>query len=486
MNNIRPVRDCRYRPPPSEHEMREAFQVNQLHELVLSGDMEACRALIIQNPRIVNCIIDEVGSALHCAAAAGHAEVINNLIEMGADPDIQYLNHTPLHLAVCMGRTEAVKALLKNDSNPEACRDGGFNPGPLQDACLRGDIEIAQLLIAAGASVDRPDYEGLQPLHLAARHDYPDLIQMLLEAGADPNMHADRSHRTPIHRAASYGNLRTVRALLAGGADPDGFRVNMSCCKRRRTVNHFPPIAFAIINDHCHVVAELVQSGADLKSPVEIKVALGEVVDELNRNSWKKDSADYNPCAMGVIILPERHMADVDFTTMKDFSDAPPADRKIREIYRDPLPSCIGQEKREKLFGKFGPDDPVFDVTMEPLKYSVYTEKAEIIGLLLSSGRYSSSEVDAMKSLAWSCQLTRSQEALNKNSGSNQPERTNVSTGRKICGRSGLRRSKKQNTECAGINQQKIESERPSSDKVRQTGKRRNPESRVMASDGNG
>ena len=236
------------------------------------------------------------------------------------------------------------------------------------------------------------------------------------------------------------------------------------------TVNHFPPIAFAIINDHCDVVAELVQSGADLKSPVEIKAALGEVVDELNRKSRKNATADYNPCAMGVIILPERHMVDVDVTTMNDFSNAAPADRKIREIYRDPLPPCIDQEKREKLFGKFGPDHPVFDVTMEPLKYSVYTEKAEIIGLLLSSGKYSSREIDAMKSLAGSCQLTRSLEALNKNSGSNQPESMNVSTGRKIGGRSGLQMSKKQDTQYAGINRQKIESERPSSDMVRQTG----------------
>ena len=468
MNNIRPLRDCRYHPPLSEHEKREVFQVNRLHELVRTGDMEACRALIIQNPRIVNCIKDEVGSALHCAAAVGHVEVINNLIEMGADPDIQYLSHTPLHLAVCMSRTEAVKALLKKGSNPEAYRDGGFNPGPLQDACLKGDIEIAQALIEAGASIDRHDYEGVQPLHYAAIHDDPDLIQMLLEAGADPNMRADRSYRTPIHRAASYGNLRTVRALLAGGADPDGFRVNMSCCKRMRTVNHFPPIAFAIINDHYDVVAELVQSGADLKSPVEIKAALGEVVDELNRNSWKNATADYNPCAMGVIILPER--VDVDVTTMNNFSNATPSERKIRETYRDPLPPCIDQEKREKLFGKFGPDHPVFDVTMEPLKYSVYTEKAEIIGLLLSSGKYSSREIDAMKSLAGSCQLTRSLEALNKNSGSNQPESINVLTGRKIGGRSGLQMSKQQDTQCAGINQQKIESESPSSDKVRQTG----------------
>ena len=418
MNNIRQVIDYRYHPQPSEHEREVESQVNQLHELVLSGDMEACRGLIIQNPQIVNHIKKEVGSALHCAAAGGHAEIIKNLIEMGADPYRQYLSHTPLHLAVCMGHTEAVKVLLEEGSDPEAYQDGGFNPGPLHDACLRGDIEIAQALIEAGARPARGDYEGLQPLHYAAIHDDPDLIQMLLDAGADPNMLADRSYRNPIHRAASYGNLRTVRALLAGGADPDGFRVNMSCSERVPAINHFPPIAFAIISDHCEVVAELVQSGADLKSPVEIRKALEEVVAELNRNSRHEATTDYNPCAMSEIFLPDhvmlRHMAGVDVRTMEDFSNAAaPASREIREINRDPLPPCIDQEKREKLFGKFGPDHSVFDVTMEPLKYCVYTEKAEIIGLLLSSGKYSSSEVDAMKSLAESLQLTRSLEALN-------------------------------------------------------------------------
>lgn len=434
MNNICQVIDYRYHPQPSEHEKRVESQVNQLHELVLSGDMEACRGLIIQNPQIVNHIKKEVGTALHCAAAGGHAEVIKNLIEMGANPHREYLDHTPLHLAVRMGHTEAVKVLLEKGSNPEAYQDGGFNPGPLHDACLKGDIEIAQALIEAGAGPARHDYEGLQPLHCAAIHDDPDLIQMLLDAGADPNMLADRTYRTPIHRAASYGNLRTVRALLAGGADPDGFRVNMSCCERVPAVNHFPPIAFAIINDHCNVVAELVQSDADLKPPVEIREALEEVVAELNRNSRHEATADYNPCAMSEVFLPDhvmlRHMLDMEVTTMEDFNNAVPVGREIREINRDPLPPCIDQEKREKLFGKFGPGHPVFDGVMEPLKYCVYTGKDEIIGLLLSSGKYSSGEIDAMKSLAESLQLTRSLEALNKGSGSNQPKSINVSTGR--------------------------------------------------------
>ena len=443
MYNI--CRQIDYRPQPqlTEQQLREESLVDQLHELINCGDMEACRSLIRQNPRIINRIKRDVGSALHCAVAAGHAEVIRSLIEMGAVPDKPYLDYTPLHLAVSMGHIEAVKVLLEKGSCPEAYEDGGFCPGPLHDACYKGYIEIAQALIGAGARVARHDYEGLQALHYAAVHDDPDLTQMLLDAGADPNVLADRQYRTPIHRAAINGNLQTVKVLLAGGADPDGFRVSISCCARLPTTNHFPPIAYAIINDHCDVVAELVQSGADLKSPVKIREAFEEVVEELDRksrlvNEDNEAAPDFDLHSLGPLIIPDHvflcHMQGGGVSTMEGSSDAiitpDCGDQENTGINHSPLPQCITREKERKLFGKFGRDHPVFDGTMESLKYSVYTEKEDIIRLLLSSGKYSSSEIDSMKELAVTHELTRSLAALNKKSGSDQPGDRDVLTGK--------------------------------------------------------
>ena len=422
MYNICRVADFRPQPIPTEQQVREQSQVSQLHELINCGDMDACRILIIQNPGIINIIKPEVGAALHCAVAAGHAEVIRNLIEMGANPDLTYLDHTPLSQAVSMGQIEAVKVLLEKDANPEGCLDGGECPGPLHDACHKGYIEIAEALIGAGALVARQDYEGLQALHHAATHDDPVLTSMLLDAGADPNMLAHDRYRTPMHRAAINGNLQTLRVLLAAGADPDGFRVTRTCCERRAITNQFPPIAYAIINDHYDVVAELVQSGADLKSPVQIREAFGDVVRDLedkSRYASYEDSPGSGPLTVHVFMSP---MSDV--ATTQAFNNAAPArdNPQIRRFNHRPLPPCINREKEQRLFGKFGRDHPVFDGTMEVLKYSVYTEKADIIALLLSSGKFSSSEVDSMKELAGACQLTRSLEALNKHAGAIKPE----------------------------------------------------------------
>ena len=60
----------------------------------------------------------------------------------------------------------------------------------------------------------------------------------------------------------------------------------------------------------------------------------------------------------------------------------------------------------------------------------MYTEKADIIRLLLSSGKYSGSEIDAMKELAESRELIRSLAALKEKSGSDQPGDRDVSTGK--------------------------------------------------------
>ncbi len=410
--------EYRLQPIPTEQQMREQSQLSTLYEFINCGNMDACRILIMQNPGIINLVKPAVGSALHCAVAAGNAEVIRNLIEMGAHPDLAYLRHAPLGLAVCLGNIEAVKVLLEKGANPEGFRDGGLCPGPLHDACRKGYTEIAEALIEAGALVTRQDYLGQQALHYAAANDDPILTSMILDAGANPDLLADEYYRTPMHRAATNGNLQTLRVLLAADADPDGFRVTHTCCADLTIVNHFPPIAYAIINDHCDVVAELIQSGADLKSPVKIREAFEDVVTELEKNSQRtsyEDSPGSDPVSPHDSMSP---VSGVDVTTTEASGTAAPApDAPQIRINHSPLPARINREKEQRLFGKFGRDHPVFDGTMEVLKYSVYTEKADIIGLLLSSGKFSGSEVNSMKELAGTWQLMRSLEALNKHAG---------------------------------------------------------------------
>jgi ankyrin repeat protein len=60
------------------------------------------------------------------------------------------------------------------------------------------------------------------PLHLAARHNRPGAIRLLIERGADVDAREFPDNAAPLHFAATYGDLETVRLLVEAGADVDG------------------------------------------------------------------------------------------------------------------------------------------------------------------------------------------------------------------------------------------------------------------------
>jgi hypothetical protein len=94
-------------------------------------------------------------------------------------------------------------------------------------ACLQGDVEIAQMLLAAKATIDCRTDTGMTPL-LAAVDAYDNgsvVLSTLLDAGADPNL-ADWDGLTPLMEAAQHGRADAVWLLLRHGADPT--RLNRS------------------------------------------------------------------------------------------------------------------------------------------------------------------------------------------------------------------------------------------------------------------
>lgn len=61
---------------------------------------------------------------------------------------------------------------------------------------------------------------GYTPLIYAAREGHQDIVQLLLELGADPDAATQAGRATALHRAAFMGHQAIVQLLLAGGATP--------------------------------------------------------------------------------------------------------------------------------------------------------------------------------------------------------------------------------------------------------------------------
>jgi ankyrin repeat protein len=91
----------------------------------------------------------------------------------------------------------------------------------LHFAAFFGRFEAAALLIERGAEVDafgRGWMTGTA-MHSAVSRLQSDVLRILLEAGANPNVRQSAGW-TPLHAAAMNGDLTSVELLLASGADP--------------------------------------------------------------------------------------------------------------------------------------------------------------------------------------------------------------------------------------------------------------------------
>lgn len=94
--------------------------------------------------------------------------------------------------------------------------DGEF---PLKTACWLGNREIVELLIENGADVNLADESEFDTsLMMASRHGHAEIVRLLLKNAVDVNAQDDYDN-TSLTRAAEWGHLEVVRLLLENGAN---------------------------------------------------------------------------------------------------------------------------------------------------------------------------------------------------------------------------------------------------------------------------
>eukprot|EP00854_Cymbomonas_tetramitiformis_P008298 gene8298-9857_t len=95
----------------------------------------------------------------------------------------------------------------------------GFK-GEVEDGCTvlhwaseKGRVDVVDLLLEAGANANALDEDNWTPLHLAVQHTHEEVTNALLMADADTNIQTKWGH-TPLHWAAMYGIEGLVQLLL--------------------------------------------------------------------------------------------------------------------------------------------------------------------------------------------------------------------------------------------------------------------------------
>ncbi|MCA9775601.1 MAG: ankyrin repeat domain-containing protein [Candidatus Eremiobacteraeota bacterium] len=122
------------------------------------------------------------------------------------------------------GLTDLVKGLL--DMGADVNQGGYGSETPLHKAARMGSVEVAKLLLERGANPEARNSGGATPLHLTSN---PEMIELLLEAGASENVYDNYGSLPPIVsergvfllRAVQDGNLQKIDEYLNQGLTPD-------------------------------------------------------------------------------------------------------------------------------------------------------------------------------------------------------------------------------------------------------------------------
>jgi uncharacterized protein len=259
-------------------------------------------------------------TALMWAAARRHPEMIDLLTAHGAAVDARstvrdYQRHiqaegrpksldsggfTPLLYAARENCIACVDVLLKNGADIDLPDPDGVSP--LNLAVMNANWDLAKRLIDAGADVDQWDIYGEAPLFTAVGLQSKadggrasidplnqtkgiDILRMLLEHGANPNMQlffrpsnvrgsTNTRGSTPLIRAANSGDLAVVKLLLEHGADAT---VTMA---DRQTPIHAVLAGRVSEKDALELIKVLHEAGTDVNS-----VALVNHIEEVRGGS---------------------------------------------------------------------------------------------------------------------------------------------------------------------------------------------------------
>jgi ankyrin repeat protein len=197
---------------------------------------------------------------LMVASRSGNANVVEQLLTRGADPNARAARgQTALMWAVAQKHPDVVKALIKHRADIHARSDSWSqieavsphghpdynreipygNNTPLMFAARVGDLASARLLVGAGANVNDQDARGVSVVVLAAHSGFRELVDFLLESGADPN--SSTAGFTALHEAIMRRDEALVRTLLSRGADPHARLQTWTPTRRQSSDFHFEP-----------------------------------------------------------------------------------------------------------------------------------------------------------------------------------------------------------------------------------------------------
>jgi ankyrin repeat protein len=201
---------------------------------------------------MVKCLLDP--SKHHFAAWVWLYDVDRHWLDPMAEVHPTLPSAVPLYYASLCGLRGLVEHLVA--AHPEEINArGGFYDTPLHAASAKGHFEIVELLLDRNADPNLCDDDGTAPLHSASQYGHVGVVKILLDRGVDVNQNRKEDGWAPLHVASAYGRPEVARLLIQCGAIVD-----------RRNDKQQTPLYLAAANGSLETAEFLLNSDASVNA----------------------------------------------------------------------------------------------------------------------------------------------------------------------------------------------------------------------------
>ncbi|XP_067661803.1 ankyrin repeat domain-containing protein 50-like [Haliotis asinina] len=265
----------------------DRFGLTILHSACLGGHVEVVNHVLLQNVLDINGRVRCGRTAVMMAAENRHKDVVELLVDKGADVSlVDETGDNVLHCA-CRGGDAGVVKYILSKNMVDVDRRGSKNMTPimvakeykhgevvhvllskrpdgslryykhrnmLKSACREGNIEAVKFIVSQNTvNINSGWRENITPVLIAAKDGHKDVIDLLVSKGAYVSL-ADNGGDNILHYACRGGNVEMVKYVLSQKM------VNINS----RGFQEMSPLMRAALMGHTDVIKLLVSKGADV------------------------------------------------------------------------------------------------------------------------------------------------------------------------------------------------------------------------------
>lgn len=294
-------------------------------------------------------VLPESSRELIYAVSSGDAALLERLLEHGVNVVNEISNNgvTPLYIAAIHGNDEIIKTLLKNGASltggifdqelalHTAARGGSVwfinelrtkyaaiyneqinkpdynNETPLSIAIANDNKEVIDYLLENGADVS-PEINEISPLITAIKSNDTETAERLIKQGIDIHQTDPENDKTALHYGVESGNNLLVGALLSKGANPN-VRDRNGFTSLHYAAGGPPEICEMLLKSKAEVNVAIASGEYQGQTPLQIAVLANNIK---NTSLLIKHGADVN-CAIAVRFLPYRGRSEAECSLLE-------------------------------------------------------------------------------------------------------------------------------------------------------------------------